>query len=326
MKGIPVTLLMRWASALIASLVVPQAAAQAYPSRPLTFIVPASTATSMDIMARQIAPILSKRFGQPIVVENRGGASGSIGAQRFAQAAPDGYTVLVAANTISAAPWLFQNLPYDPVADYAPVAKLAVTKFALVVNSSVEAKRVGDFIALAKKNPGQINFATPGVASPHHLAMELFKQTTGIDVTHVPYKGTASAITDLLGGRVQATFMPVHTILSQVQAGKLRVLAIAGEKRAPWFPDIPTLAEEGIAGVDADGWAALYLPVRTPAEIVRRLSEETLSILALPDFVEAALKQGVVVDPVGPEGLDALLKSDLAKWRKVVAQGKISGE
>ena len=309
-----------------AILLVPGAEAQTYPVRPITFLVPTSTGTSMDILARQMAPTLSRRFGQPIVVENRAGASGNIGVQQVARAAADGHTVLVTAGTISAAPWLYRNLQYDPVADFAPVAKLSVAIFALLVHPSVDAKRAGDFIALARKNPGQLNYATPGIATPHHLAMELFKQTVGIDVTHVPYKGSAPAITDLLGGRVQASFTPVHTILSQVQAGKLRILAIASEKRAPWFPDIPTLAEEGIRGVDSDGWAAMFVPVRTPAEIVRRLSEETLAILAQPDFRETMLKQGVVVDPAGPEGLAALLKSELAKWRQVVAQGKISGE
>ena len=315
-----------WCAIMVLSLAASQAGAQSYPTRLITFLVPATTGSSMDIMARQIAPILSSKFGQPIVVENRPGASGNIGVQQVARAAPDGYTVLVAANTISAAPWLYQNLQYDPVADFAPVAKLAVTKFALVVNPSVEAKSAAEFIALAKKNPGQINFASPGIATPHHLALELFRQTVGIDVTHVPYKGTAQATTDLIAGRAQAEFTPVHTILSQVQAGKLKILAIAGEKRAPWFPDIPTLGEEGIKGVDSDGWAAFFVPVRTPGGIVRRLSEETLAILALPSLRETVFKQGVVVDPAGPEGLASLLKSDLAKWKKVVAQGKIRAD
>ena len=326
MKSIRAALLAPVIGAACVVVLVPGADAQTYPVRPITFLVPATTGTSMDILARQMAPTLFRRFGQPVVVENRAGASGNIGAQQVARAAADGYTVLVTAGTISAAPWLYRNLQYDPVADFAPVAKLSVAIFALIVHPSVDAKRAGDFIALARKNPGQLNYATPGIATPHHLAMELFKQTVGIDVTHVPYKGSAPAITDLLGGRVQATFTPVHTILSQVQAGKLRILAIASEKRAPWFPDVPTLAEEGIRGVDSDGWVAMFVPARTPAEIVRRLSEETLAILAQPDFRETMLKQGVVVDPAGPEGLAALLKSELAKWRQVVAQGKISGE
>ena len=317
---------LRAAGAACAVLCSAAAIAQSYPSRPIIFLVPATTATSMDIMARQIAPILSQRLGQPIVVENRVGASGNIGVAQVARAAPDGYTVLVAANTISAAPWLFRNLQFDPVADFAPVAKLAVTKFALVVHPSVEAKSMSDFVALAKKSPGQLNYASPGIATPHHLAMELFKQLAGIDVTHIPYKGSAAAVTDLLGGRVQAAFTTVHSVLSQVQAGKLRILAVASEKRAPWFPNIPTVAEEGIRGVDSDGWAAFMVPVKTPAEIVRRLTEETLAIVSQREFRETALRQGVVVDPAGPEALAALLKSDLAKWQKVIAQGRISGD
>jgi tripartite-type tricarboxylate transporter receptor subunit TctC len=300
--------------------------AQNYPTRTVTLLVASSTGSSMDIVARLLSPILAPRLGQSVVVENRPGASGNIGMQQVARAAPDGHMVLVAANTLSAAPWLFKNLPYDPVADFAPVAKLAVTKFALTVHPTVEAKTVSEFIALAKKNPGRLNWATPGIATPHHLAMELLKQTVGIDVTHIPYKGSADAITDLLAGRVDVTLTPAHTIISYVRAGKLRILAFASEKRAPWFPDIPTLAEEGIAGVDSDGWAGMFLPARTPAEIVRRLSDETLAIVAQQDFREAAFKQGLVVDPTGPEGLATLLKSDLAKWRKVVAQGKISGD
>jgi tripartite-type tricarboxylate transporter receptor subunit TctC len=311
---------------LIGALCAPHAQAQAYPARTITFVVPASSGTSMDIMARQIAPILSKRLGQSIVVENRVGAGGNIGALQVAKSAPDGYTVMVAANTISAAPWLYRNLPYDPVADFAPVAKLASTKFALIVHPSVEAKQTAEFIALARSSPGKLNYSSPGIATPHHLAMELFKQTVGIDVTHIPYKGSAGAITDLLAGQVQAAFTPVHTILPYVQAGKLRILGIASTKRVPWFPDMPTMAEEGIEGVDSDGWAAMFVPARTPADIVRRLSEETLAILAQTELRDTVLKQGVVVDPAGPDGLAALLKSDLAKWRKVVAQGKISGD
>lgn len=322
MKGIRSTLI----GVFCAMLLVPEGQAQTYPARPITFLIPATTGTSMDILARQIGPILTRRFNQPIVVDNRAGASGNIGVQQVARAAPDGYAVLITSGNISSAPWLYRKLPYDPVADLAPVAKLSVAIFALIVHPSVEAKRAADLIALARKNPGQLNFATPGIATPHHLAMELFKQTVGIDVTHVPYKGSATAITDLLGGRVQATFTPVHTILSQVQAGKLRILAIASEKRAPWFPSIPTLAEEGIPGVDSDGWVGMFVPVQTPAAIVRRLSEETLAIIGQADFRETALKQGIVIDPAGPEGLAALLRSELAKWRRVVAQGKISGE
>ena len=312
--------------ALGALILAGHAVAQTYPTRTITFLVPASNASSMDIMARQIAPILSKRFGQPIVVENRVGASGNIGVMQVVKAAPDGYTVLVAANTISAAPWLYKNLQYDPVADLAPVAKLNVTKFALIVHPGVAAKRTSDFIALARKDPGKLNYSSPGIATPHHLAMELFKQTVGVDITHIPYKGTAGALTDLIAGQVQATFAPVHTVLPFVQAGKLRILGIASDKRVPWFPDIPTMAEEGINGVDSDGWAAFFVPARTPADIIKRLSEETLAIIAQPDIRETVLKQGVIVDPAGPEELAALLKRDLAKWQKVVAQGKIGAD
>lgn len=326
MKSIFAALITTLVGALCAVLLAPPAEAQTYPTRTVTLLVASSTGSSMDIVARLLGPILSQRLGQAVVVENRVGASGNIGMQQVARAAPDGYTVLVAADTIAKAPSLFHNLQYDPVADFAPVAKLAVAKYALTVPSSIDAKTASDFITLARKSPGQLNYSTPGVATPHHLAMELFKQTVGIDLTHIPYKGSAEAITDLLAGRVQASFTPVHTILSHVRAGKLRILAIASQKRAPWFPDIPTLAEEGIQGVDSDGWAAMFLPVRTPAEIVRRLSEETLAIVAQQDFREAAFKQGVLVDPVGPEGLAALVKSDLAKWQKVVAQARITAD
>ena len=312
--------------ALCAVFFAPDTDAQTYPVRTITFVVPASNVSSMDIMARQIAPILSKRFGQPIVVENRVGASGNIGVRQVAKSAPDGYTVLVAANTISTAPWLYKNLEYDPVADFAPVAKLAVTKFALIVHASVEARRTSEFIALAKNNPGKLNCSSPGSGTPQHLLMVVFMQTVGVDLTHIPYKTTAGALTDLVAGQVPCAFMTVHTALPFVQAGKLRILGIASNKRVPWFPDIPTMAEEGIDGVASDGWAAFFVPARTPADIVKRLSDETLAILAQPDFRETAFKQGFLVEPAGPEELAALLKSDLAKWRKVVAQGKISAD
>ena len=309
---------------LCAMLLALPAAAQTYPTRTVTLLVSTSSGSSMDIVARLLGPILAQRFGQAFVVENRVGASGNIGNQQVARAAPDGYTILVASDTMPKAPSLYRNLQYDPVSDLAPVAKLAVAKYALIVHSSVDAKTARDFIALAGKSPGQMNYSTPGVATPHHLAMELFKQTVGIDVTHIPYKGTAESITDLLAGRVQASFTPVHTVLAHVRSGKLRMLAVASQKRAPWFPDIPTLAEEGIPGVDSDGWAAMFAPARTPAAIIRRLSDETLAIVAQSDFRDAAFKQGVLVDPIGPEGLAALVRSDLAKWQKVVALAKIT--
>ncbi len=303
-----------------------QAGAQSYPARPITFVVPASTGSSMDIMARQIGPVLTKRHGQPVVVENREGASGNIGVMRVVKAPADGYTVLVAANTISTAPWLYKDLEYDPVADLVPVAKLNVTKFGLVVNPAVEAKRTSELVALAKKDPGKLNAASSGALTPQRLLLELFKQTVGVEITHVPYKGVAGAVTGLMSGQVQAMFTTVHSVLPQVGAGTLRVLSIASNKRVPWFPDVPTMAEEGIAGVDTDGWAALFLPARTPADIVRRLSEETLSIIAQTELRETVLKQGVIVDPAGPEELAALLKRDLAKWQKVVARAGIKPE
>jgi len=335
MKSITRNLIMRWlrrrlpayfAALCAVLLLVPPSDAQTYPTRTVTLLVASSTGSSMDIVARLLGPILSQRLGQAVVVENRVGASGNIGIQQVARAAPDGYTVLVVADTIAKSPSIFRNLQYDPVADFAPVAKLAVAKYALTVPSSIDAKTASSFISIAGKSPGQLNYSSPGVATPHHLAMELFKQTVGIDLTHIPYKGSAEAITDLLAGRVQASFTPVHTILAHVRSGKLRILAIASQTRAPWFPDIPTLAEEGIPGVDSDGWAAMFVPVRTPAEIGRRLSEETLAIVAQQDFREAAFKQGVQVDPVGPDGLAALVRNDLAKWQKVVALAKITAD
>jgi tripartite-type tricarboxylate transporter receptor subunit TctC len=304
----------------------PAAKSQDWPARPVNLVVSVSTNSAPDFIARALAPRLSRVLGQPFVVVNRPGASGNIGNEEVAHAPPDGYTVLLAANTLSAAPFLYRQLGYDPERDLIPVGKMAITVLALTVNPAVPADSLAAFVALAASRPGAINYGTPGVATPHHLAMELFEQRAGIRLTHVPYKAASAAVLDLMAGRVDCMFVPVHSILPLVRAGKLRVLAIASERRTPWFPDIPTVTEAGVDGVDADPWVGMFMPRGTPGAIVERMSALTLQILAQPEVREGLFNQGVVLTPSGPQALAALLHANLARWKDVIQRANIQAD
>jgi tripartite-type tricarboxylate transporter receptor subunit TctC len=259
-----------------------------------------------------------------VVVDNRPGASGNIGTEAVAKSSPDGYTLLMTASTIVLNRSLFKSIPYDPVKDFAPVAPLAIGRLALVTHPSVNAKTVKELIAFAKANPGKLFYGSPGNGTPHHLAMEQFKAAAGIDIVHVPYKGTAGAVQDVVGGQIGVMFLPVHVALPLVEAGKLNMLAAGGAQRASATPNVPSLAEAaGVRDIDTDIWYALYAPAQTPRDIVTKLNSEMNVVLKSADVTETLMKQGLQPTGGTPGELEQLTKSDLERLAKVVRDAKI---
>jgi tripartite-type tricarboxylate transporter receptor subunit TctC len=301
-------------------------AQERYPSRPIHMIVPFTAGTGMDLLARTIGQKLSERFKVPVVVENRAGASGNIGTEAVAKSPADGYTLLMTASTIVQNAALSRSVAYDPVRGFTPIGLAAIGNLALVVNPSVAAKSVAELVALAKAQPGKLNYASPGNGTPHHLAMELFKLNFGIDITHVSYKGTAGAVTDLLGGQVQAMFLPVHVALPQARSGKLRILAAGGAHRSPVTPDLPSLAEEGVRDIDTDIWYALFAPAGLPREMVSLLNAEMAAILAQSEVRENLQKQGLNPVTGTPEELARLVETDLERWTRMVRAARIGSD
>lgn len=302
-----------------------QAEPAAFPSKAVTLVVPFTSSSGSDIIARIVAPKLAQRWGQPVVVDNKPGASGNLGAQQVAAAAPDGHTLLMAINTFTMTPAIYKRMPFDPIADFAPVAKLAEASFVFAVNPGVPANDMKSLVAYAKLHPGTLNYATPGNATPQHLAMELLKSDTGIDVVHVPYKGISGAITDLMGGQVQMMFATVHSMRPHAQAGRVRLLAVTGEKRSAFAPDVPTFKEQGIGIMDGvDAWFAVLAPARTPPDVVARLNSDFVSVLNSEEVKESLEKQGLAVRTSSSVELGTRLKDDLARWKRVVANAKIT--
>lgn len=309
----------------LASNITP-ALAQTYPSQPIKLIVGFTPGTGIDIIARSVGQKLSERMGQPVVVENKAGASGNIGSEFVARAKPDGYTLLVTVSTFVMNPALFKSLPFDPVKDFAPISLSAWGSVLLAATPSAKVDSVAQLVQTAKANPGKLNYGSPGVGTPHHLAMELFKNVTGTEITHVPYKGTAGAITDLLGGQIGVMFVPIHVALPHVKAGKLVALAVGSGKRHPSAPDLPTLGELGVPGIDVDLWYGFMAPRGTPSEVIAKLNGELKVIMALPDIRSSFAAQGLDPATSTPEEFQSLVERDLARWTKVIQQAKISAE
>jgi tripartite-type tricarboxylate transporter receptor subunit TctC len=322
-----------WAGALLSLALAMSANAQttakgsaAYPTRPVTIIVPFTPGTGMDILARAVGQKLGERLGQAIVIDNRPGASGNIGAALAAKSAPDGYTLLLSGNPLVMNVSLTKESLLDPIKDLSPIEKMATGTLAITINPSVPANTVKEFVAYAKANPGKLAYGSPGVGTPQHLATELFKLTTGIDMLHVPYKGSAGAITGLIAGEIAFMFNAVHAVLPQAKAGKLKILAVASAKRSPVEPDIPTIAESGYADFDVDLWYGLLAPAGTPNQIIARLNSEITQILASPEMRETLANQGLNAVTSTPEQFEALMKTDLARWAQVVKTAGIRGE
>ena len=305
-------------------LIVPfTAEAQPYPDRPIKIIVPYAAGGAVDIVARNIGQPLAEALKQPVVVDNRPGASANIGMEMAAKAASDGYTLLMASNGIATNMALFPNLAFDGRRDFAPIARIGYAPLVIVVPASSSAKSLKDLVAMAKAEPGKLTYASAGNGSSGHLAGELLKSTAKIDVLHVPYKGGAPAITDLLGERI--SFMPINPVevIAHIRAGKLRALAVASDKRFALLPDVPTVAESGLPGYEASVWWGLVAPAKTPAEIVRQLNAETNKALANPTIASKLSDLGVVVTPGTPDAFAAFIKAQTELWSGVVKSAGI---
>jgi tripartite-type tricarboxylate transporter receptor subunit TctC len=311
---------------VVLGLIAGAASAQPYPVRQVTLIIPTTVGTAADITARNFAPRLAAKWGKPVVVDNRTGASGNIAVSNVVKAAPDGHNVLVTASTLSVTPLMTRDLGWDPVKDLQPVALLSSITYVLLVHPSQPVANVKELIALAKQRPGELNFSSPGSGTPHHLIMEIFKQVTGANITHIPYKGTASALTDLVGGRVETAFFPVHTANELAKAGKLRMIGSLGDKRTPWTPELPTLPEQGVSGIDVDVWVGVFVPLGTPASIVNTLSSEFIALMTTPEIRDILFSQGITARTGGPDALAHQLKTDLERYRKTIEAAGLKPE
>lgn len=300
--------------------------AQNYPARTVRFIIPQSAGSATDTVARLITTRLAERFGQPVVPENRSGAGGVIGAELTAKAAPDGYTILIVSATHTVNPSLRRNLPYDTVKDFAPITLATGQPYVMLAHPSLPAKSVKELAALARARPGQINYASSGAGTLGHLGFELLKTTAGVNMVHVPYKGIVPAITDIVGGHVTLLYSTVVSGMPQVNAGKLRALAVSSLKRAQVAPNVPTVAESGFAGYDVSGWYGVVAPAQTPPAIINRLNTEIVAILRSPAVAERLSADGSEAVGNTPEQFAAHINAEIAKWGKVVKAAGITAD
>lgn len=289
-------------------------------------IVPYTPGTGADILSRLLGPKLAERWKTSFVTENRPGASSMLGASLVANAAPDGYTFLFTATSFGTSAVLEPNVPYDPLKGFAPVALIATSAVALLVADKVPVKTLKEFIAYARERPGQLNYASPGSGTPQHLAMELLKLETGINIVHIPYKASGGATTDLIGGHVEAMMVPLQTGAPYVQAGQVKMLAVMTDERSPAFPDVPTMKESGYPNLVVYTWYASFAPPNTPAAYVGKLNADLNALLKQPDIVEALAKQGMNPGGGPPEKMGTLLKDELVRWKRVVDSAGIKAD
>ena len=309
----------RAALALLCALLTTVAWAQSYPSKPIRLIVAFPPGGSTDIIARIVGHKLGERLGQQVVIDNRGGAGGTIGTEIAARANPDGYTLTMGTTTTHViAAGVYSKLKYDPISDFAPLTLVATTPYLLVVNPGVKANSLKEFIALVKSQPGKLNFASAGTGSTTQLAMEMLKIAAGIDIVHVPYSGNSPANTATVGGQVQALFGSMPAVLAQAKAGRLRPLAVGTPKRSPSLPDIPSVAESGYPGFDASLWLGFFAPKGTPAPILKRLQTELTGIAQSPEMKEQFERNGAAALTTTPAELTKLLKTETDKYAKVI--------
>ena len=301
------------------------AAAQEYPSRPIRIVVPYTPGTGADILSRVLGPKIAERLKVAVVTDNRPGATGNIGAEAASKAAPDGYTLLLTATSFTTNPAL-TAAPFDPVKDFAPIALLATGALGVYTNPQVPAKSMREFVELVRSQPGKLYYSSPGNGGPQHLAMELLKLETGMDIVHVPYKGAAGAISDLIGGHVQAMVSALQTVAPQVQSGRLRMLAVMSARRSEAFPEVPTLKEAGLPDLEVETWYAVFAPAGTPTAIVARVNREMNELLKEADVKDVIAKQGLVPGGGTPEALGARVKRELAAWSRVVKAAKIKAD
>jgi tripartite-type tricarboxylate transporter receptor subunit TctC len=315
------------ALAAAAAIATSAQAQDAWPSKPIRLIAPFPPASTSDVIGRVLGQKLQQRLGQPVVVDNRVGASGNLGADAIAKAAPDGYTIgIVTSSTHAVAVSLTSKLPYDPLKDFTPITMLANSPYVLVLYPGVPAKDIKELIALAKAKPGALNYGSAGPASLAHLAGALFATLSDVQLTHVPYKSSAQSVIDLISGRVEMQFATIAPTLANIRAGQLRALAVTGRKRSDALPDVPTMDEAGVKGYEATLWFALVGPAGLPAALAARLNRETTDILNSPEMKEVMAQQGLVPDSSTPDALAAQIRSDIAKWRDVIAKAGIKPE
>jgi len=300
--------------------------AQDFPGRPVHVIVPYTPGTGADILARLLGPKLGERWKVAVVAENKPGATGNIGAEFVAKAEPDGHTLLFVATSFGTTPALQKALPYDPVKSFEPVALIATSGLVVVVNPKVPARSMKDLIALTKRQPGQMHYSSPGNGGPQHLAMELIKLETGMSIVHVPYKAAAGALTDVVGGHIEATIAAVQTAHPHVQAGRLRALAVMSDERSPAYPDVPTMKEQGLPDLEVETWYGSFVPAGTPEAVIREINAGINAALKDTQVREAIEKQGMT--PVGgaPQRLGNLVKSELPRWNRVVKEAGIKAD
>ena len=314
--------------AIAAVLLSVAAQAQVYPAKPVRLIVPYPAGGGTDFFARTVGAQLASQFGQPVVIENKPGAATIVGAEAAAKSPADGYTLLLGDTaTFAVNPSLYKRLPYDPSKDLTPVTMTGRFALLLVVNpAKLKVRSVYDLVELAKQSPRSIDYASPGPGSPHHLAMEMFKQRTGAQFTHVPYKGAAPAVQDLLAGQVPLMFLDLAAGAPQIKSGKLRALAVASDKRIAALPDLPTVAESGPPGFEAWAWQVLAVPEGTPREIIARINAEYRKAIAMPELRQKLIDAGI--DPLqsSPQDASAYIRSEALKWAKVISEGKITVE
>jgi tripartite-type tricarboxylate transporter receptor subunit TctC len=323
----------RWASRLFAlaalltsAAALAQAPTQSYPNRALKFIVPYPAGGSTDIIGRMLAGRLSEAWGQPVVVENRTGASGIIGNDFVAKSPADGYTVLIGITAMIQSAYTHAKLPYDPFKDFAPVAELARSSDLFVVAASVPANNLKEFVALAKANPKTYNYGSYGNATSSHIHGEMFNMQAGLELAHVPYKGAAPMINDLYGGQINTAFVDVGSARSHLASGRFKVLALTGTQRFKFLPDVPTFGEAGYPGFEPNGWFGMFLPAATPGDVVKKLSAEIARIVRLPEVATRLNDMGLVAVGSSPDEFAAMIKADAPEWGKVIKGARIKIE
>jgi tripartite-type tricarboxylate transporter receptor subunit TctC len=314
---------MCWFASLIASVVLITSAttssAQDYPSKPIRLVVPYPPGSGTDVVGRLLAQRLGESLGQQVYVDNRPGAGATIGTAVVAKADPDGYTILMAdLGPLAIAPSFYRQLSYDPIKELAPISQVAVLPFLLVVHPSVPAHNVPELISLAKAKPGELNYASVGNGTAVHLATELFRQNAGIDIVHIPYKGSAPALTDLVAGRTSMMFVNVVSARGFVESGQLRAVAIGTAERSPAMPDVPTVAESTTRDFRAGVWFGLLAPAETPRAIIDKLNAETVRVLRTPDFKAKLIEQGAESVPSSPEEFSTHIRAEIARWAEVI--------
>jgi len=320
---------------LIAILIVPLAAlmpgyvlaqAEAYPNKPLRFILPFPPGGGTDILGRLIAERMTASLGQPVVIENRGGAGGNVGAEAAAKSAPDGYTIVLVAPSLAISPSLYSKLAYDPVKDFAPISLVATVPNVMITHSSVPARTLREFIALAKAKPGGMNFGSGGSGTSNHLAGELFNIVAGVKLVHVPYKGVNLAMNDVLSGEVHLVVIGVPAAAPHIKAGKLRALALIAPQRSPALPDVPTVAEAGLPDFEVTTWYGVLAPAGTPRPIVTRLNAELVKIMHAPELKDRLATLATDPQTSTPEEFAAYIKQEIAKWGEVVRKAGLKAE